>query len=363
MYKVNKEDYYMSDITKIKVDGEPESSYQLYPRNEEFAKRAGGNGGSNVQPDWNQNDDTQLDYVKNRPFYTGGPVETVLLEETTATFSSLGQFYMAQISADFSLEVGATYKVYWDGTVYSCVGYDFSGLAAIGNQYIMNATSDTGEPFFSGIESGTLVIYTKDTSASHTVFISGYVPQIIKIDEKYLPVASDVNYGVIKKSEIITAYYFDDIAPHDSMVEAVTSFRKGKASIVWYGKNVINAQYNSSDDSISIGFSHDPYTIYTFKNLSGSYNSELGELSYSEISARRLRLYDENNPNIYSVISTSGDSSGDSVIELNADHIAHWGKEILNKKELFLFSSTTDSAKRFKITVDDSGTLTATEVT
>ena len=30
----------MNDITKIKVDGEPESSYQLYPRNEEFAKRA-----------------------------------------------------------------------------------------------------------------------------------------------------------------------------------------------------------------------------------------------------------------------------------------------------------------------------------
>lgn len=32
----------MGEITKIKVDGEPESSYQLYPRNEEFAKRAGG---------------------------------------------------------------------------------------------------------------------------------------------------------------------------------------------------------------------------------------------------------------------------------------------------------------------------------
>lgn len=30
----------MSDITKIKVDGDPESSYQLYPRNEEFAKRS-----------------------------------------------------------------------------------------------------------------------------------------------------------------------------------------------------------------------------------------------------------------------------------------------------------------------------------
>ena len=29
----------MNDITKIKVNGDPESSYQLYPRNEEFAKR------------------------------------------------------------------------------------------------------------------------------------------------------------------------------------------------------------------------------------------------------------------------------------------------------------------------------------
>ena len=32
----------MGEITKIKVNGEPESSYQLYPRNEEFAKRSGG---------------------------------------------------------------------------------------------------------------------------------------------------------------------------------------------------------------------------------------------------------------------------------------------------------------------------------
>ena len=30
----------MNEITKIKVNGDPESSYQLYSRNEEFAKRA-----------------------------------------------------------------------------------------------------------------------------------------------------------------------------------------------------------------------------------------------------------------------------------------------------------------------------------
>ena len=38
----------MNDITKIKVNGNPESSYQLYPRNEEFAKRAGGEVASSI---------------------------------------------------------------------------------------------------------------------------------------------------------------------------------------------------------------------------------------------------------------------------------------------------------------------------
>ena len=38
----------MSDITKIKVDGEPESSYKLFPKNREFEKRAGGAGGGEI---------------------------------------------------------------------------------------------------------------------------------------------------------------------------------------------------------------------------------------------------------------------------------------------------------------------------
>ena len=36
----------MGEITKIKVNGDPESSYQLYPRNEEFAKRSGSKNAS-----------------------------------------------------------------------------------------------------------------------------------------------------------------------------------------------------------------------------------------------------------------------------------------------------------------------------
>lgn len=71
--------------------------------------------GSSVQSDWNQNDETQPDFVKNRPFYTGNPVETVLVEESTVTFEDDGGMYIGQLESAFSATVGETYKVSWDG--------------------------------------------------------------------------------------------------------------------------------------------------------------------------------------------------------------------------------------------------------
>ena len=59
-------------------------------------------GGGSVQPDWNQNDETAADYVKNRPFYTGDPVETVLVEESTVSFAADGGgVYMVQLGLTF----------------------------------------------------------------------------------------------------------------------------------------------------------------------------------------------------------------------------------------------------------------------
>ena len=140
-----------------------------------------------VQSDWNQNDETAADYIKNRPFYTGNPVETVLVEESTVTFDKNGGLYMAQFPSTFEATVGETYKVSWDGTVYECTCVSFNGEHAIGNLSIVSAGSDTGEPFIIGIRNGKAIqIVTADTSASHTFSISGVV-SVVKIDAKYLP--------------------------------------------------------------------------------------------------------------------------------------------------------------------------------
>ena len=145
--------------------------------------------GSATQPDWNQNDDTQPDYVKNRPFYTADPVETVLVEETTLPFEDNGEgFYVGGFESTFSPIVGETYKVSWDGSIYESTCAEFYENLAIGNLSMVGEGSDTGEPFlFIRENSKGFTIGTADTASSHTVSISGIVTPVVKIDEKYLP--------------------------------------------------------------------------------------------------------------------------------------------------------------------------------
>ena len=129
-----------------------------------------------VQPDWNQNDETQPDYAKNRPFYTGDPVETVFVEESAVEFVENNGLYATEFPSTFEATVGETYKVYWDGAAYECACVDFHGNTAIGNLSIAGAGSDTGEPFIMVVNNGVgMSIVTADTAASHTFSISRFL--------------------------------------------------------------------------------------------------------------------------------------------------------------------------------------------
>ena len=146
-------------------------------------------GDLNKQSDWNQNDDTQLDYVKNRPFYTGA-VETVLVEERTVSFrKEFGyDYYFGSFQSTFSAIVGETYKVSWDDTTYECTCVNFKNIPVIGNLSIKGAGSDTGEPFLLQVEQDLVRIFTADTASSHTISISIIAEEVVKINPKYLPI-------------------------------------------------------------------------------------------------------------------------------------------------------------------------------
>ena len=164
--------------------GESAAAITPITREEYFLSKIGGSGGGGVQPDWNQNDGTAADYVKNRPFYSGDIVETVLVEEVALAFENGG----SNLESTFEATVGEVYKIYWDGATYESACVVFNGHLVIGNLSVIGREPDTGEPFFMMVANGRGIdMVTTDTSASHTISISGIAQEVVKIDEKYLP--------------------------------------------------------------------------------------------------------------------------------------------------------------------------------
>ena len=283
-----------------------------------------------VQPDWNQNDDTAADYLKNRPFYTGDPVETVLVEESTVSFADYGGIYLAEFPSTFEATVGETYKVSWDGTIYECtcvaVGKKHSPF--IGNLSIAGAGADTGEPFVMITYNGERIqIGTTDTSDSHTISISGYSESVVKIDQKYLPVASETEPGIIS---------FNPLS--NFILQQVESeyFRERQSQVFGYEDAATIKKYATKNNSHGIFSSgkfggavlscyNDSVNKYITFVLSGSESIECWKFSQGSTTMEQL-----------------------------------WG---ISKDGVVISSSTADSTKKFRITVDDSGALTATEVT
>ena len=282
---------------------------------------------SGVQPDWNQNDSTAADYVKNRPFYTGAPVETVLVEESTVLFAYNRGKYIGLLKTTFSATVGETYKVSWDGAAYECACVFLDGLPAIGNTSVAGFGSDTGEPFLIGVDNGNKIqIFTADTSSSHTISISNYIGSVVKINQKYLPMASKTEPGIIS---------FDNLDKYVLSLVKEEYFNPIEFQVSGYGDGEIIEKCANINNS---------YGIYIPGKLSGAV----------------LSCYNDSvNKYITSIVS-----SGEyitcykfSLGSLSAEQL--WG---ISKDGVVISSSTANSTKKFKITVDDSGTLKATEV-
>lgn len=398
----------MSDITKIKVDGGLESSYKIFSKNREFEKRA------ECHPDWNQNDDTQPDYIKNRPFYTGNPVETVLVEESTVPFANpAAGIYYAAIPTTIELTAGETYKVSWDGSDYECICADSNGHLAIGNLSILGAGSDTGEPFLMSINNdGGIEIYTADTSASHTISISGFVQEVVKINEKCIPaldyldknnptgtgafsmnrkVNSDIGQYSVALGENCVASGKSSISVGDSTeateltAQAFGFYTEANARFShaegYYSKVSTNASEKVVTHEVEsgagiYGHAEGVGTLVTGgigAHAEGAMTLASGDSSHTEgyktiASGENQHVQGkyniEDSSNSYAHIVGNGTSSSARSNAHTLDWSGNaWYAGTVEGKALILQSSTPDSTKKFKITVDDSGALAATELT
>nr|DAG57987.1 MAG TPA: hypothetical protein [Caudoviricetes sp.] len=162
----------------------------------EYKAIDGSGSDAGVQPDYNQNDSTAADYIKNRPFYEKIQ-ENVLLEQTFSTNHpeerpdlNLWETTESQIQ----LKEGETVKVLFNGVEYtSIVKKAYGFVLYIGNLYIYSTdtTENTGEPFlianvdFTSLGNGTAIATNQpQTNATIKVYKS---EDILKtIDPKYI---------------------------------------------------------------------------------------------------------------------------------------------------------------------------------
>lgn len=104
-----------------------------------------GTGGSTivsaVQSDWNQTDNTQMDFIKNKPF--GKELGNIL--DCTFVDSGDGSCMYEDTSSN-TLTIGETYTVIWDGVEYTCECLDIETMPAVGNPAALGG-EDNGMPF------------------------------------------------------------------------------------------------------------------------------------------------------------------------------------------------------------------------
>ena len=322
-------------------------------------------GGDVTTPDWNQNDATASDYIKNRPFYTGDPVETVLVEESTVSFTNASaNMYYGAISTTIELAAGETYEVSWDGAVYECVCKSVSGFTVIGNMSIIGAGADTGEPFAISplTDNHGTEIYTLDTSASHAISISTFASaEVVKIPDKYI---SDTFRDVVIAGDPLK-WSTDDWAEYYGLFQ---NRKLLKINVVRGSNNegyVLSMHYNARIGVTKITTITTEGRLYYLSV--NSTNNELYWTPVFELNQLYLR-YEQTGSDIdpfkrekYDRLDVSG-SLTFTTKNANEDMVSR--KVVLEgDKEIVLSSSTTNSTKKFKITVDDSGTISATEVT
>lgn len=325
--------------------------------------------GGGVQPDWNQNDSTALDYIKNRPFYIGDTVETVFVQETTVLFSGSGM-YSGTIQSTFKPKLGNTYKVSWDGTIYESVCTPAYDDFLIGNTSIVGTGTDTGEPFIMMIPQNedTITIGTKDTAESHTISISESYQLIEKIPAKFID-KNTSGYIVVHESETMT------VQEAESYYNTIMA--KQIAFIVWGFLHIKMITVSGSTPNKTLNLALENEEFYSIKeNDEGLFNYNDRIFSAAQFPTNNIGSKDEvleiyckkNQISISPPSYSGGVGSTNALFTVKSNGTKSKNFDVLGNGEavtpaVILYSSTANSTKKFRITVDDSGNITATEVT
>ena len=304
---------------------------------------------------------------------------TTLMEEQELAFALEGDaVYTAYPSESFEIVEGQTYTVKWDGTEYECVCVVFRAtILALGNKSIFGTGDDTGEPF---LYLTTGAFATHETAASHTISVKRIEESVTPIDEKYLPVSAftDADWDFVSNRPFFNKPLNANITAENitenlgtggsylSLGVPVPNFNEG---LYYKVEGEITFLNNSANTSYSLQINgYYKANSQAEISLGAVYDESIGEnlevSLYGNNSvtpyAGKLAVYLVYTSQVSYTISTNFTIISE-VKQLPEDYIPNTIQRVGD--DVIIPSSTPDSTKKFKITVDDSGNISATEVT
>lgn len=140
------------------------------------------------QSDWEQNNESAVNYVENRPFWK----ETIssngeILKETNISFN-MEMSSVVGIGTG-NIKEGGVYIVLWNGKSYECTAFVQNKSVMLGNSSLLGGSNDTGEPFcFEMItESSAFVMKSTNDVETITIKVDGKDNIIYhKLDPRYI---------------------------------------------------------------------------------------------------------------------------------------------------------------------------------
>lgn len=142
--------------------------------------------GSSKQGDWNQNDTTAADYIKNRP--GAFMVDETIYDGTPTTALASGS-YRVMLSPAFTLTAGNAYRVTFNGTAYVLTAQDKT--AEVNAIILGELTSDNKRDFtnypFCIYQMGQYSALWTEAAGTYTLKVEAVGTAIVPLDSKFMP--------------------------------------------------------------------------------------------------------------------------------------------------------------------------------
>lgn len=303
---------------------------------------------------------------EDRTHWVEQSVAELIPEQTLSGGMSMGSSYMFNVSY-FTIIPNLEYTVVFDGVEYKCISAELEGLTYIGNATLLGVpVEDTGEPFFIAPLEGMSVITATD--GPHTIALSGWSIVYHQLLLDYIPNGKFLN-GFIEHSSLTMTR---DEASRYGRILSMSLF----PMLVWQNFRIKSISIGTSNGVNEIYIEDYDGALYTItENSDGLYSVDDANNGHNYLdigkgnpSKSRLLLEGGKPVSIEGIQQSTGNALDYTTFcvkktgRQNGQDFEVLGNGTVKAYSVILPSSTKGSTKQFKLTVDDSGTISATEV-